>query len=121
MTREEYEQLSLKYWQHYQHACEKHPFFANGIAEVTDQYYKNDKDSALNCEAMYWRMQTKVHKANRDMHPDARNVLLAELCEIFEAAAEGNMEQAHYEIADAIAVLIRLDEQLERLCKEKVD
>ncbi|MBR4221760.1 MAG: hypothetical protein IKR81_11420 [Victivallales bacterium] len=115
MTREEYEQKSLTFWQHYQHACEKHPFFARGIADVTDSYYQNRKDSALNRRAIYWSKQAQLGKIIRDEKPNAKNVLLAELYELFAAATEGDLKQAHYEIADAIAVLIRLDEQLELL------
>ena len=115
MTRGEYEQRSLTYWQHYQHACEKHPFFARGIADVTDSYYQNRKDSALNLPAIFWRQQAQLGKIIRYEKPNAKNVLLAELYELFAAAAEGDLKQAHYEIADAIAVLIRLDEQLELL------
>ena len=120
MTRGEYEQKSLTYWQHYQHACEKHPFFARGIADVTDSYYQNRKDSALNRPAIFWRQQAQLAKIFRDETPTAKNVLLAELYEIFAAAAAGDLNQAHYEIADAIAVLIRLDEQLELLYNKEI-
>ena len=108
MTREEYEQLSLKYWQHYQHACEKHPFFAKGIMEP----------GATPSE---WALQAKGSREYRDDHPTAENVLGAEIFEILAAAAEGNLEQAHYEIADAVAVLIRLDEQLEELHERQLN
>ena len=115
MTRGEYEQKYLTYWEHYKNAVEKHPFFARGIAEITDPYYQEREDSALNLQAIYWRKQAQFGKMLRDEIPTAKNVLLAELYEIFAAAAVGDLKQAHYESADAIAVLLRLDESLEQL------
>ena len=129
MTRKEYEQLSLKYWQHYQHACEKHPFFADAImhphpvAEIegaSDKWKDITRKHNKRVLSLYKRM-VKGQKRLRNKEPSAENVLGAELCEIFAAAAEGNLEQVHYEIADAIAVLIRLDELLEELHKRQLN
>ena len=66
MTRGEYEQKSLTYWEHYKSACEKHPFFARGIAEITDPYYQERKDSAINIPAIYWSKQAQLGKILRD-------------------------------------------------------
>ncbi|MBQ7178192.1 MAG: hypothetical protein IJS08_12320, partial [Victivallales bacterium] len=129
MTRGEYEQLSLKYWQHYQHACEKHPFFADAVMyphpleviEGASDKWKNITRKHNQRTISLFKSIAKGKKKLRNTEPSAENVLDAELCEIWLAAAEDNLEQAHYEIADAIAVLIRLDEQLEELHQRQLN
>ena len=103
--------MSLRFWEHYQKACEKHPFFAKGIM----------KPGVKSTEAnRLWPAEAKGFKEYRNNNPLAENVLRSEIFEIWAAVAEGNLEQAHYEIADAVAVLIRLDEQLEALYEEEM-
>ena len=109
MTRGEYEQRSLGYWQHYLHACEKHPFFARGIMTP----------GLKEPTCIFWKDEAREYKILRETKPTVEVILKGELAECYSALSEGDLSKAHNEIADAIAVLVRLDEQLEALYKEE--
>ena len=128
MTKEDFESKAQTYWDHYQHACEKHPFFADRIMipyPLTVNPNASEKYQTLtkkHNEAVIRLCKNiaKNRKKARDKNPTAENVLRAEIGEIWLAVAQGDLQQAHYEIADTIAVLMRLDEALEELYEQTV-
>ena len=121
--------MSLRFWEHYQKACEKHPFFADSIMhphplkviECLGDEYKEALENRTWRIVELFKKIAKGRKCLRNRAPSAENVLAAELAEIWMAVAEGKLEQARYEIADAVAVLIRLDEQLEELHERQLN
>ncbi|MBQ7178874.1 MAG: hypothetical protein IJS08_15770 [Victivallales bacterium] len=129
MTRGEYEQMSLRFWDHYQKACEKHPFFATHIMTpqpivviegASEEWQERTRKYNKRCIGIT-RAIAKERKEKIKKYPSVQNILGAELAEIWMAVAEGKLEQARYEIADVVAVLIRLDEQLEELHKRQLN
>ena len=102
-------------WDHFTHAKEKHPFFADRIMEPMP------KDGCVLGEKLkrkiveFWENRAKNCKSVIAKLPSVENVLNAEVFEIFAAVAKGDLNQAHYEIFDAIAVLLRLDEEMEKI------
>ena len=128
MTHDDFEQKAQTYWEHYQHACEKHPFFADRImtpyplvvdANDSEKYQTLVKKHNKEVIRLYKNI-AQERKKERDKDPTADNVLRAETGEIWFAVAQGDLQQAHYEIADTIAVLMRLDEALEELYEQTV-
>ena len=122
--------MSLRFWEHYQKACEKHPFFANSIMHPHPLAVSEGLRGGQSIAETEMRNKHLIDLFNSivvgNKHisknsPSAENVLAAEVAEIWLAVAEGNLEQARYEIADAVAVLIRLDEQLEELHKRQLN
>ena len=94
-------------WSHYLHAIGKHPHFADVICKpnsLTD-----------------WRTDAAVLKAKiqefetRGEDVTAHSVLMAELYEVFAAYCAGDIAQARYEVLDAIAVLLRIDDMLAKM------
>ena len=57
MTRGEYEQMSLRFWEHYQKACEKHPFFAKFIMVPFSL-------KVIEGASEEWQRRTRLHNAN---------------------------------------------------------
>lgn len=91
-------------WKHYDHACEKHPFFANDLCSHNPGF---DWPHAATCQ----KAQIQAH-AERGETVTAHSVLMAELYEVFAAYCDGDIAQARYEVLDAIAVLLRMDDML---------
>lgn len=123
MTHDEFLGKAQTYWEHYQHACEKHQFFANKIMtpyplvvipNASEEYQALTQKHNEQVIKLFENLARGRKKA-RDKNPTAENVLNAEIDEILLAVAQGDLPQAHYEIADAIAVLLRLDEALDEL------
>lgn len=123
MTHDEFQNRTQTYWEHYQHACEKHPFFANRIMDpypllvipnASEEWQELTMKHNKRTIELHQRLAT-VKKKGIKADPSAENVLLAEIAEIWLAVAQGDLSQARYEIADAIAVLLRLDESLDEL------
>ena len=103
-TVRKWAEIDSDIWMHYNHACEKHPHFADVICKpnsLTD-----------------WRRDAAVLKAQiqafetRGEDVTAHGVLMAELYEVFAAYCDGDIAQARYEVLDAIAVLLRMDDML---------
>ena len=102
MTKEELKSMFGGIVEHYTHACEKHPFFADGMCLTGmdwEKEAKNIKDFI-------------AQRANIKETVTASMVLHAEMFEIFAAFCSGDYEQAHYEVLDAIAVLLRMDDMI---------
>lgn len=123
MTHDEFLDKAQTYWEHYQHACEKHPFFASRIMtpyplvvipNASEEYQTLTKKHNEQVVKLFKNFARDRKKA-RDKNPTAENVLNAEIDEIWLAVAQGDLPQARHEIADAIAVLLRLDEALDEL------
>lgn len=109
MSRTELENKFHGIVEHYNHACEKHPFFADTICvEIVN--WKKDADD---CK---WLIQLK---AKNKQQVTAHSVLMAELYEIFAAFCSGNYEQARYEVLDTIAVLLRMDDMIRDFQEKK--
>ncbi len=102
MSRTELENKFHSIVEHYNHACGKHPFFADTIC-VENVNWKKDADD---CK---WLIQLK---AKNKEQVTAHTVLMAELYEFFDAFCSGNYTKAHYEVLDAIAVLLRMDDMI---------
>lgn len=102
MTREELKSMFGGIVEHYNHACEKHPFFADTICFRYDDWGK---------EAYYmkWLLQNMVKDKKQ---VTGHHVLMAEVCEVFAAFCSGDYAQARYEVLDAIAVLLRMDDMI---------
>ena len=102
MTKEELKSMFGGIVEHYNHACEKHPFFADKLC----------------VEALHWREFADNQKnlimslVTRGGHVTSFAVLHAEMFEIFAAFCEGDYAQARYEVLDAIAVLLRMDDMI---------
>lgn len=101
MTREELKSMFGGIVKHYNHAGEKHPLFADEMCTDTD--WQGDADF---CKRLIKGKVVLKEKVT------AHAVLHAELCEIFAAFCSGNYEQARYEVLDAIAVLLRMDDMI---------
>ena len=89
-------------WEHYKHACEKHPRFADGICLMTEDWEGMAADAKEFME---------VHEEN-GLSFTATIVLMGEIYEALAAYCAGDLAQARYEIMDAIAVLLRMDDML---------
>ena len=84
---------------HIDHAREKHPFFANGVLEDSEQGNVLDEVVTLEMARYYKR---KIAKS-----PVLENVLLSEIYEFLAELHKGNMERALEEACDVVAVLYR--------------
>jgi len=109
-------------WEHFSHAKEKHPFFADRITELMPRNNGDILGDLLDMRVVeFWEKCAQGCKSAIKTMPSVENVLKAELAEIFLAVAKGDLKQAHYEIFDAIAVLLRLDEELEKILGVEVE
>ena len=91
---------------HYAHACEKHPYFADFLLD------ENRMVLGRPCEKVNRRHLAAVQKEwlrkdamNRNVTPE--KVLLCEVAEVNDAVSIEDYKQAEYEIFDCIAVLLR--------------
>ena len=92
---------------HYQHACDKHPYFA-------DVFYKQvPGEPPTDCILSGARIA--LNEAIRLGCVDVFMVLNCETCEIADAYTRGNMEQTREECLDAIAVLMRMVDVIDGL------
>ncbi len=93
--------------EHYRHACKKHPWFADRIC-------RNDYSWASMARTLkdYNDYQEKLHADNGPSYLLAKDILDAELAEVYAAYSNGGYEQARYEIYDAIAVLLRMEDMI---------
>ncbi len=101
-----FEQQTTEIRKHLEHARKKHPFFASKMSNTTNPFAWKD----FGCG---------IKKLLKDF-PTAHNVLEAEFPEIFEAFYGGNLEQARYEIFDTVAVLLRMEENLDDFFKKEI-
>ena len=108
---------------HYENAKEKHPTFADSIMVPMTSAIPDDCGMKYAILATLhnrqvrklWRQWCKIKKHSVEQYPSVQNILDAEIYEIYAAVAIGDLEQARYEIFDAIAVLLRLDDNLAEL------
>lgn len=96
---------------HYEHAKEKHPFFAMGIINPSWKDYmcfKHDLEIMRNL------------LANREKGGGAfsTEILNCEIAEILEAYTAGRLADAKEECYDAIAVLLRMIDMIDAEQKE---
>lgn len=108
-TIEEMASMAAGIWAHYENACKKHPFFADAICIRTDRW----KREARECK---WLIGEAVKCKEK---VTAHTVLMAELYEIFDACCDGDIAQARYEVLDAIAVLLRMDDMLAEMQEDR--
>ena len=92
---------------HYRHAVEKHPWFC-------DEVCHEDRGWELDAKQLksYLVYCTERHEKGEKTYCKAKDVLNAEMAEIFAAYSRGDFAQARYEIYDAIAVLLRMDDMI---------
>lgn len=90
--------------QHYLHAKEKHPYFADRM------YEERDIDTAKrSLKTWRTRIRDEIESGNRC----AETLLNCELCEVAEAYFSGDKAKAVEECYDAIAVILRMVDVLE--------
>lgn len=85
---------------HYEHAVEKHPKF-------TDKFYSGTHNYA----------QLSLAQAREDLKwgiCDTESIITCELLEIYEAYKGGRLADAKEECYDAIAVLLRMIDMIEK-------
>jgi len=92
---------------HYRHAVEKHPWFCDEICHEVRGWELQAKQ--LKSYLVYC---TERHEKGEKPYCKAKDVLDAEMAEIFAAYSRGDLAQARYEIFDAIAVLLRMDDMI---------
>lgn len=90
---------------HYEHAKEKHPVFADILTHSENTSAKH-----------YKRLRDEAHAAG-DCSP--LQVFLAEYAEVLEAIAVEDKAQAVYECYDCIAVLLRLVDMIEETAQKE--
>lgn len=106
-TRNSLKEAIKKAKQHYDHACKKHPFFADEMCRIDYSWY-----SAAIRFKEYLKYQTVLHNDGEPTYCLAKYVLDAELAEVYDAYCKGNYDQAVEEIYDAIAVLLRMEDMV---------
>lgn len=84
--------------EHYQHACDKHPYFADVFVRRDAETYEQDLEMRRN--------RLSEHIETHDV--STVDVLCCELSEVYNAYTHGEIKQAREECLDAIAVLIRM-------------
>jgi replication-associated recombination protein RarA len=109
-TRNSLKEAIKKAKQHYDHACKKHPFFADDVCSNNIWCnYENDAKYLKN----YLEYQNHLHEnPNEESYCMAKDVLDAELAEIYATYCNGDYDQAVEEIYDAIAVLLRMEDMI---------
>ena len=124
MDKKQFDEKMKTLREHYLHACKKHPFFADSIIYPLGNHYEgSDQKFAIanrkrnKAIAALWQGMVKFRKEAIQSNPTVDNVLTAELYEIWAAIALGDMAQARSEIFDAMAVLLRLEENLDELAQ----
>ena len=122
MDKKQFDEKMKTLREHYLNACKKHPFFADSIIyplgnqyDGPDKKYMTANNKRNRAVAAIWKGFVKSKKEAIQNNPTVDNVLTAELYEIWHALASKDISQAHSEIYDAMAVLLRLDENLEEL------
>lgn len=85
----------------YLNACSKHPFFCDRICCDSTDWAGLAKDT---------KEHIQFHAERKDGNCTARDVINAELCEVYEAFIRG--AHARRELMDAFAVLMRMDDML---------
>lgn len=93
--------------EHYQHACDKHPYFADAF------YIKSPEEPTP--EEWLGGARFELDLAKKFHQVDVFQVLNCETCEIAEAYQRGDMKQAREECLDAIAVLMRMIDVIDGL------
>lgn len=93
---------------HYSNAIAKHPFFADEIC------FKDNTGWELQAQQLksYLKYCTEKREKGENQYCRAQDVLDVELAEVYAAYSKGDYEQARYEIFDAIAVLLRMDDMI---------
>lgn len=91
---------------HYQHACDKHPFFAHYLLNV---------DRRLDMSECLKNIRQKLADQGHEQKVEAIVVLECEVTEAMEAYQNGNIPQTREELLDSIAVLIRMIDVLDGL------
>jgi len=104
-TMEDMAAMAAGIWAHYENACEKHPFFADDLCSAMPMWERE----ARQCKEL---ISNKAKDGEKIM---AHWVLLGEMYEIFDACCDGDIAQARYEVLDAIAVLLRMDDMLREM------
>jgi hypothetical protein len=108
MTRYSLKEAIRMAKQHYEHACEKHPWFADDVCFI-DLGWKLQAGHLKS----YLEHCAERHEKGERSYCMAKDVLDAELAEIYAAYCNGDYDQAVYEIYDAIAVLLRMEDMIE--------
>lgn len=101
-------EIIQKIAEHLEHAKTKHPLFCVGFC--------GEGTTLENVKSLL-----KRSRENRDEFKTADWVLAQEVQEVFEAHLEGRYKDCSEEIYDTIAVLLRMDESLEKKIKESED
>lgn len=86
--------------EHYEHAKEKHPFFAHGLFL--------EGDSASDAEHTLAQMRMCLKHEKNENNVLAETVLNCEISEAAQAYASGDKAHAVEECYDSIAVLLRM-------------
>ena len=94
---------TLKIKEHYAHAIEKHPYFCDDIACISEQ----DADTLLKIR------RSVLKELERVGDVEAVNVTQCELFEVVQAYAHGDIAHAVEECYDTIATLLRTIDVLE--------
>ncbi len=99
--------------QHYNHACEKHPYFCDGLlpTQVSSYWSKGEVIQKIVLELRLARERIGV--GGKIGNCLWNEVLNCEVWEAIEAMANGNTAAAVEECYDAIAVLLRTIDVLE--------
>ena len=92
---------------HYSNAIAKHPWFC-------DEVCHEDRGWELQAKHLksYLVYCTERYEKGEKPYCKAKDVLDAEMAEVFAAYSRGDFAQARYEIFDAIAVLLRMDDMI---------
>lgn len=96
--------VDKRIWAHYDHAKKKHKYFCDRITCLSDV----GSDTHLDI----YRSTLAAEKKVSDV--EAYTVLMCEVYEAIQAYTHGNISQAVEECYDAIAVLLRTIDVLER-------
>ena len=87
----------------YLNACSKHPFFCDRICCDSTDWAGLAKDI---------KEHIQFHAEQKDGNCTARDVINAELCEVYEAFIRGDYAHARRELMDVFAVLMRMDDMI---------
>ena len=93
--------------QHYEHACEKHPWFCEDICEKTSSWARRAEDCKV-----YLMDCSEKHDKGQETDCYSFDIIAAELAEIYAAYAAGDYDEAIQEIYDAIAILLRMEDMI---------
>ena len=93
----------------YDHACEKHPFFAH--VPVQDFHSQFETSSKLTYARIELREQIKLG------HVQGLSVLVCEMLEAVDAYTQGNKPNCIIELAQCAAVILRMIERVDEESK----